>query len=115
MRTARRLAFAFTALCLLLAVVSLLGSTSLTFSSGATSSTVDCGSAAFPKSLIGFANTDDAANCAGQTPASLALYSVLLAGLGLGVIAATSRATSARTATQDEPSAQHSITRPVSS
>lgn len=89
MRYARRLAFVFTALCLLLAVVSMLGSTSITFSTGATSSTVECGSPAFPKSLIDFNSPDDAANCAGQAPASLALVSVLLAGVGLGVSAAT--------------------------
>lgn len=93
MHVVRRVAFAFTALCLVLAVVTMLGSTTLTFTAGS-SSTVDCGSAAFPKSLDDFETTDDAANCAGQTSASTAMYSVLLAGLGLGVVAATSRSTS---------------------
>lgn len=90
MRNARRVAFIFTSLCLILAVVSMLGSTSVTFATGATSTRVECGSPALPMSLIDFSSPDHAANCAGQTPASLALVLVVLAGVGLGVIAATS-------------------------
>lgn len=107
MRVARRVAFGFTAICLLLAVITMLGSTTLTFSTGSTSSTVNCGSPAFPRSLIDFDSTDDAANCAGHTPASLALYFVLLAGLGLGAIAVTLRGTSTSRGEQ-RPSAQKS-------
>jgi hypothetical protein len=92
MRVARRVAFGFTGLCLLLAVVTMLGSTTLTFTAGSTSTTTDCGSAAFPRSMNDLRNTDAAANCVGQTPASLALYAVLLACLGLAIIAVTSRA-----------------------
>jgi hypothetical protein len=99
-RATRNIAFDFTAICLGRAVVTLLGSTTFTISTGATSSTVDCGSPAFPRSLIDFDSPDDAANCAGQTPAALPLYAVLLAGLGLGAIAVTSRSASSRRARQ---------------
>jgi hypothetical protein len=88
MRVARSVAFVFTVLCLAAAAVTMLSST--TFTAGS-SSTVDCGSAAYPKSLSDFESTDDAANCAGQTSASPALYLVLLAGVGFGIFAATSR------------------------
>lgn len=111
MHVVRRAAFAFTALCLVLAVVTMLGSTTLTFTAGS-ASTVDCGSAAFPKSSDDFDSADDAANCAGQTSASVALYCVLLAGLGLGVIAATSRSTSASRDGERPPARQASHSSP---
>jgi hypothetical protein len=85
-------------LCLLLAVVALLGTTRMVFTAGDTSATVDCGSPAFPNELIDLRDADAAANCAGQTSASVALYAVLLAGLGLGAIAITSRGTSKESA-----------------
>jgi hypothetical protein len=90
-RITRRIAFVVAAVCLVVAAVVLLAPTRLTFSAGPTSSSVDCGSPAFPRTLIDFASADDAANCVGQTSASIALYAVLLAGLGLGLIALTSR------------------------
>lgn len=91
MRITRNFAAAFTVLCLVAAAVMMLNSTSTTFCAGADCRTVDCGSPAFPKTLIDFESPDDAANCAGETSASAALYSVLLAGVGLGVVAVTSR------------------------
>lgn len=104
MDVARRVALAFTAMCLLAAAVSMLGSTKMTFCAGPDCSTLDCGSAAFPKAIIDFERTtavEDAANCAGQTPASFAFYSVLLAGLGLGVVGFTSRRTSEHASAED--------------
>jgi hypothetical protein len=95
-RPARNIAFAFTAACLLLALVTLLAPTSSTFSAGTTSSTVDCGSPAFPRSQVDVDSPDDAANCVGQTSASLALWSVVLGALGLGAIAITSQGASTR-------------------
>lgn len=99
-RLLRRVAFFVTAISLALAAYTMLASTSLEFSNVATSSTVDCGSPAYPRSLGDLGSTDDAANCAGQTSAAVALYFVLLAGLSLSVIALTSRAT---TIDQSEP------------
>lgn len=94
-RVTRNLAAAFTVLCLIAAAVLMLSSTSMTFCAGADCRTVDCGSPAFPKALIDLESPDDAANCAGATPASASLYSLLLAGVGLGVVAVTSRRISA--------------------
>lgn len=90
---AAAVAVVFTALCLGFAVVALLDSTTLTFTAGR-SSTVDCGSPAFPNSMDDLGSTDDAANCAGQTSAAPALYAVLLAGAGLVAVAVTARRTS---------------------
>ena len=95
MRVARNLAAAFTVLSLIAAAVLMLNSTSMTFCAGNDCRTVDCGSPAFPKALNDFERPDDAANCAGATSASASLYSVVLAGLGLGVVAVTSRGISA--------------------
>lgn len=95
MRVTRNLAAAFTVLSLIAAAVLMLSSTSMTFCVGADCRTVDCGSRAFPNALIEFESPDDAANCAGATSASAPLYSVLLAGVGLGVVALTSRGISA--------------------
>lgn len=91
MRATRTAAAAFTVVCLLIAGYSMLSSTSLQTCVGSTCSTVDCGSPAFPKALFDFDSPDDAANCAGATSASVGLYGVLLAGLGLGVLALTAR------------------------
>lgn len=66
------------------------------FTAGAQSTGWDCGSAAVPTTLDDFDNPDDAANCAGRTPASVALYSIALAGVGLGAVAITSRAAPTR-------------------
>ena len=41
--------------------------------------------------VIDFDNPDDAANCAGVPSASVGLYGVLLAGLGLGAVAVAAR------------------------
>lgn len=103
MRVARMLAYALTALCLVVAAVTLTSSTTLTFTAGSSSTQTDCGSPAFPTALDDFDNVDDAANCAGQASASVALYAVLLAGLGLVVIAATSRSTSSRRDSEQGP------------
>lgn len=97
-----KVAFAFTALCLAFAAITLLSSTTVTFTAGS-SSTVDCGSAAFPNSLEDFESADDAANCAGATSASLALYSVLLAVVGLAVIAGTWRSTVKQAGNEGRP------------
>ena len=97
MGVTRKVALAFTAICLIAAAVSMLGSTKMTLCTGSRCSTWDCGSAAFPKETIDFERTtalEDAANCAGQTPASFAFYCVLLAGLGVGVAGFTSRRSS---------------------
>jgi hypothetical protein len=96
MRIARAVAFMFTVACLVVAAVSLLGSTGGTFTAGSQSTGWDCGSAAFPKTLDDFDDPDDAANCAGRAPASVALYSIALAGVGLGAVAITSRAAPTR-------------------
>lgn len=92
MRIARAIAFTFTALCLVVAVWSLVVPVEQSFTAGASSRSYGCGSAAFPKQLIDFGENgvEDAANCAGGTPASVALYAVVLAGVGLAVVAATS-------------------------
>jgi hypothetical protein len=85
------------AICLVVAMVDLLGSTTMTFSNldGSEPRTVNCGSTAFPKSTIDFQGSEDpvsdAANCAGQTSGDVALYAVLLAGAALVVVALTSR------------------------
>lgn len=91
MRAARNFAIAFTVVCLIVAAASMLSSTKLTFCAGSDCSTVDCGSPAFPKALIDFDSPDDAANCAGVPSASVALYGVFLAGLGLGAVVLTAR------------------------
>lgn len=92
MRIARVGAFIFTAVCLGIAAVSLLLPAKQTICVGGECSTVSCGSPAFPKSLIDFGSDqiEDATNCAGGTPASMGLYGVVLAGVGLGAIVATS-------------------------
>ena len=51
MRIARGAAFVFTAMCLVAGAVALLGSTTMTFCTGSTCRTVDCGSPAFPKAV----------------------------------------------------------------
>lgn len=102
MRVARGVAFVWTALCLAFAAVVLLSSTTLTFTAGS-SFTVDCGSPAFPNTLDDFESTDDAANCAGRTSAAPALYSVLLAGVGLVAIAGTARSKSRGRDPQRQP------------
>jgi hypothetical protein len=85
MRIARAVAFTFTAVCLVVAAGWLLAPVEQSFSAGAASRSYRCGSAAFPKQLIDFGENrvGDAANCAGGAPASVALYAVVLAGLGL--------------------------------
>ena len=90
MRIARIVAFVFTGLCLIVAVLSLVMPTESTFSTGAERYSWTCGSAAFPKRHTEFDRMDDVLNCTGGTPASAALYTVVLAGLGLGVVALTS-------------------------
>lgn len=90
MRRARFVAFAFTTLCLVVATVSLVLPTESTFTRGTESYTWTCGSAAFPKTAAEFDRSDDILNCTGATPASTALYAVILAGVGLGVVALTS-------------------------
>ena len=90
MRAARAVAAAFTVVCLVVSALSMLSSVSVTTCAGSCS-TVDCGSPAFPKTLIDFDNPDDAANCAGVPSASVGLYGVLLAGLGLGAVAVAAR------------------------
>jgi len=97
MRVAKNVALAFTVVCLLAAAGSMLSSTGLTFCAG-DCTTVDCGSPAFPKTLIDFGDLEEggagvgnAANCAGVPSASVALYCVLLAMVGLGVVAVTTR------------------------
>ncbi len=101
MRAARNLAAAFTVLCLVAAAVLMLSSTGMTFCAEADCRTVDCGSPAFPKALIDFETSDDAANCAGATSASGSLYSMLLAGIALGAVAVTSRSVSAKDSQTD--------------
>lgn len=96
MRIARIGAFIFTAVCLVFAAVSLLLPAKMTFCVGGACSTVSCGSPAFPKALIDFDQIEDATNCAGQTSASIGLYGVVLAGLGLGAVTITSRRGTAR-------------------
>lgn len=93
MRIARVVAFGFTALCLAVAVWSLVVPVEQSFTAGASSRSYGCGSAAFPKQLIDFGENGvgDAANCAGGTSASVALYAVVLAGFGLGAVAVTCR------------------------
>lgn len=94
MRVARIVAFGLTALCLLVAALSLVLST--TYTSGVKRTTDGashswtCGSPAFPKTRLEFERMDDVLNCSGGTPASTALYAVLLAALGLGAAALTS-------------------------
>src|SRR3954467_12373885 len=84
-------------MCLALAVLSLMAPTSQTVDTGQESHTWSCGSAAVPQSLEGFPDRgDDATNCAGRTPASIALDAVVLAGVGLVAIAITSRRLSDR-------------------
>lgn len=91
MRIARAAAFTFTALCLVVAVWSLIVPVEQSFTAGASSRSYGCGSAAFPKQLIDFGENGvgDAVNCAGGTPASVALYAVVLAGVGLAAVALT--------------------------
>lgn len=86
-------AFIFTAASLVVAAISLLGPAKQTICIGRECSTVSCGSPAFPKALIDFGpgKAEDAANCAGSTPATIGLYGVVLAGVGLGAVALTSR------------------------
>lgn len=91
MRIAKIGAFIFTAVCLVIAAVSLLLPVEMTTCVGGDCSTVSCGSPALPRALINFDQIDDATNCAGQTSASIGLYGVVLAGLGLGVVTITSR------------------------
>lgn len=98
MRIARIAAFAFTALCLVIAGVDLLGSRTMKSGYGPDPYTLDCGSPAFPKAAIDL-DPAMATNCVGETPAPLALYSVLLAGVGLGVVGITSRRGTARVGT----------------
>jgi len=90
MRIARIVATAFTALCLVVALVSLLRPARYTVCRGADCRTVSCGSPAFPKALIDFENMDEASNCAGGTSAAAGLYLVALATLGLVAVAVTS-------------------------
>lgn len=91
MRYARIGSLAFTALCLALAVASLLMPYRLQFCAGGGCTATSCGSAAFPKQSIDFPDMGDAANCTGGTPARLTLYAVAAAGVGLGAIVLTSR------------------------
>jgi hypothetical protein len=98
-RRARNVALAVIAICVLVAMVDLLGSTTIVSANldGSGPRTVHCGSSAFPKALIDFQDggdpVTDAANCAGQTSAEVALYAVLLAGVALAVAVFTSRGT----------------------
>lgn len=90
MRIARIAAFSLTGLCLVVAVLTLMMPTKSTFRTGAESYSWTCGSAAFPKSSAEFDRMDDIVNCTGATPASTALYAVILATFGLGVAALAS-------------------------
>lgn len=96
MRIAKVGAFTFTAVCLAVAALALLAPTTMTFCAGEDCSTLSCGSAAFPKSLWDFDQVGDAANCAGRTSASVGLYGLALAGVGLVATAITSRAGTTR-------------------
>ncbi len=87
MRVVRIVALTVAIVALAVATFSLLTPTTLTFCAGGTCSSVSCGSPARPKALIDLDDIEDAANCAGQTSASVALYAVIVAVAGL--IAAT--------------------------
>jgi len=90
MRVARTVAFAFTGLCLVVAALSLVLPTKSTVRTGSESYSWTCGSAAFPKTTVEFDRMADILNCSGGTPASTALYAVILAAVGLGAVALTS-------------------------
>ncbi len=91
MRVVRIVALAVAILALAFAAFSLLTPTTLTFCAGGDCSSVSCGSPAHPKALIDFDDVGDAANCAGQTSASMALYAVIVAVVGLIAAALASR------------------------
>lgn len=91
MRVARIAAFVITFLCLGLGALSLVAPITMSFTAGPNHHEWSCGSAAFPKGLADFGEggIEDATNCAGGTPASVALCALVFAGIGLVVIAAT--------------------------
>jgi hypothetical protein len=92
MRVTRAVALVVAAVCLVVAGFALLGSSGYTFCAGHNCRTINCGSAAFPKRLMDLESPDDAANCAGTTPAAPGLAALLLAGLAIGVAVLASRA-----------------------
>lgn len=90
MKVARNVAFAFAGLCLIVAVLMLMMPTKGSFSAGTASHSWTCGSAAFPKTSDEFDRMDDIVNCTGGTPASIALYAVILATFGVAAAALAS-------------------------
>lgn len=91
MRIPLAVALAFTAICLLVAVLDLTATRSVSFCRGGSNcTTVDCGSPASPRAFF-FDSTGDQANCAGSVSAEIALYAVVGAGLGTVAVALTAR------------------------